>query len=128
MNIGIIGTGIVGQTLGKALAGLGHVVKLGSREPNSEKLQEWAVQSGPNASSGNLAETAAFGDLVIVATNWHGTENALQLAGPENLAGKVVIDATNPLNFGPTGPSLALGFSDSGGEQVQRWIPEARVV
>ena len=128
MNIGIIGTGVVGQTLGTGLAAKGHSVKIGSREPQSEKLQEWQNQAGPNSSTGTLEETARFGDLIILATNWHGTENALALAGPDNLAGKVVIDTTNPLTFGAEGPSLGVGFSDSAGEQVQRILPESRVV
>ena len=67
--------------------------------------------------------------MAILATLWSGTENALQMAGPDNLAGKVVIDATNPLRFEPNAPpSLVLGHTDSGGEQVQRWLPKARVV
>ena len=128
MNIGIIGTGVVGQTLGTGLAAKGHAVKIGSRDPQSDKLQEWKTQAGPNASTGTLEEAAKFGDLVIVATNWDGTENALELAGPDNLAGKVVIDTTNPLSFGASGPDLGVGFTDSAGEQVQRYIPQARVV
>jgi hypothetical protein len=61
--------------------------------------------------------------------SWTGAENALKLAGAENLAGKVVIDATNPLRFVPgLAPGLALGHTDSAGEQVQRWLPAARVV
>jgi len=70
----------------------------------------------------------AIADIVFVATNWEGTENALELAGKGNLAGKVVVDVTNPLKQGAAGPELALGFSDSGGEQVQRWLPDAKVV
>lgn len=128
MNIGIIGTGVVGQTLGTGLTAKGHSVKIGSREPHSEKLQKWQNEAGPNASTGTLAETAKFGDLIILATNWHGTESALTQAGPDNLAGKVVIDATNPLAFGPKGPDLGVGFTDSAGEQVQRIIPQAKVV
>lgn len=128
MNIGIIGTGVVGQTLGKGLAAKGHSVKIGSRNPNSEKLKEWESQAGPNTSTATLEETAKFGDLIILATLWGGTENALELAGPDNFAGKVVIDATNPLSFGAGGPDLGVGFTDSAGEQVQRYIPQARVV
>lgn len=128
MNIGIIGTGVVGQTLGSGLAAKGHSVKIGSRDPQSEKLQEWQSQAEPNASTGTLEEAARFGDMVILATNWHGTESALTLAGPDNFAGTVVIDATNPLAFGAAGPDLGVGFTDSAGEQVQRLIPKARVV
>jgi len=128
LKIGIIGSGVVGQTLGTGLAALGHEVKIGSREPNSEKLLEWQAKTGDKASTGTFAETATFGDMAIIATLWDGTEHALQLSGPDSLAGKVVIDATNPLKFGPKGPELAIGFSESAGEHVQNWLPQAKVV
>ncbi|HSP64816.1 MAG TPA: hypothetical protein VLO10_01370, partial [Candidatus Deferrimicrobium sp.] len=59
---------------------------------------------------------------------WGGTENALALAGASNLAGKVVIDVTNPFGPGPSGLTLVLGHDDSAGEQVQRWLPDSQVV
>ncbi len=128
MKVGIIGSGVVGQTLGTGLVGLGHEVKIGSRQAGNEKLVEWVGKTGDKASEGTFAEVATFGDIVILATLWDGTEQAIQMAGPANFAGKVVVDATNPMKFGPSGPNLALGFSDSAGESVQRWLPEARVV
>ncbi|HEY2824771.1 MAG TPA: NAD(P)-binding domain-containing protein [Gemmatimonadales bacterium] len=129
MKIGIVGTGDVGRVLGAGLAALGHDVKIGSREPGSAKLKAWQAKAGARASTGSFADAARFGDVIIVATLWSGTENALTLAGAANLKGKVVIDATNPLVFAPgKPPALALGHTDSGGEQVQRWIPDARVV
>jgi len=129
MKIGIIGTGDVGQALGRGLVSLGHEVKLGSREARNEKALAWVSKNGAKASAGTFAEAAAWGELVMLATSWSGTENALLLAGPNNLAGKVVVDVTNPLVFTPNAPpSLALGHTDSGGEQVQRWLPESRVV
>jgi 8-hydroxy-5-deazaflavin:NADPH oxidoreductase len=129
MKIGILGTGDVGKALGTGLAALGHDVKIGSREPQSEKVKEWTSKVGPRASSGTFAEAAKFGEIVFLATLWSGTENALKLAGAENLAGKVVVDATNPLVFKENAPpALALGHTDSGGEQVQRWLPKSRVV
>ncbi len=129
MKIGILGTGDVGRALGNGFVALGHEVKIGSREAGNEKAETWAKKAGPRASTGTFAEAVRFGDVVVLALLWTGTENALQLAGPENFAEKVVIDATNPLIFAPGGPpSLALGHTDSGGEQVQRWLPAARVV
>ncbi|MFI5415666.1 MAG: NADPH-dependent F420 reductase, partial [Candidatus Lutacidiplasmatales archaeon] len=104
-------------------------VKIGSREPSSEKLTAWKAAAGTHASTGTFAEAAKFGDLVVLATLWGGTESAIRFADPANLTGKVVIDATNPLVFMPDRmPSLALGHTDSGGEQVQRWLPRSRVV
>jgi predicted dinucleotide-binding enzyme len=129
MKIGILGTGDVGQSLGRGFAELGHDVKMGTRDPKSEKVAAWVAKTGARASSGTFAEAAEFGEVVVIATLWSGTENALRLAGPERFANKVVIDATNPLVFKPgLPPALALGHSDSGGEQVQRWLPRARVV
>jgi predicted dinucleotide-binding enzyme len=129
MNIGILGTGDVGRTLGAGLVRLGHQVKLGSRDPQSPAVKTWLSSAGNGGTAGTFAETAKFGEMVIVATLWSGTENALALAGERNLAGKVVIDATNPLVFTPgRPPELALGHRDSGGEQVQRWLPASRVV
>jgi len=129
MRVGILGTGDVGKALGRGFASLGHEVKMGSRDANNPKVKTWASEIGHAASAGSFAETAQFAELAVLCTLWSGTENALRLAGAQNLAGKVVIDATNPLAFTPGAPpSLALGHTDSGGEQVQRWVPQARVV
>jgi len=128
MKIGIIGSGVVGQALGTGFATVGHEVKIGTRRPADDKLKLWLGQNGPHASVGSPLETARFGEVIVLATAWSGTENAIKIAGPENFAGKVVIDATNPLKMGQSGPTLALGWSDSAGEQVQRWLPGAKVV
>lgn len=128
MKIGIIGTGIVGQTLGTGLIGVGHEVKMGSRHADNPKVQEWVSTAGDKASAGTFAEAAQFGEVVFLCTLWHGTEHALRLAEPHHLAGKVVVDVTNPLNFDSGGPELAVGFSDSAGEMVQRWLPTSHVV
>jgi predicted dinucleotide-binding enzyme len=128
-NIGVLGSGDVGRVLAAGFAEKGHEVMLGSREPNSEKLAAWSQGAGSKVKTGTFAEAAVFGEVIILATLWSGTENALVLADHANLAGKVIIDATNPLVFEPgKPPSLALGNTDSGGEQVQRWVPDAHVV
>jgi len=129
VKVGILGTGDVGQALGRGCASLGHEVRMGSREVGNPNAEAWASKTGARASAGTFAAAAAFGEIVVLATAWTGAENALRLAGAKNLAGKVVIDVTNPLNFTPNAPpTLALGHTDSGGEQVQRWLPESRVV
>ncbi len=129
MKIGILGSGDVGKALGSAFAALGHEVKMGARDARNEKVAAWVAGAGAKASGGTFADAARFADVAVLATLWSGTENALRLAGPENLAGKIVIDATNPLVYKEGAPpSLALGHVDSGGEQVQRWLPGARVV
>jgi predicted dinucleotide-binding enzyme len=128
MKVGILGSGQVGQALGTAFAALGHEVKIGTREPGSDKLKGWLGRAGAAASTGTFAETAKFGDVLVLATAWSGTQSTIQLAGPDNTAGKTLIDATNPLDFSRGGPGLAVGFQDSAGEQVQRWLPKAHVV
>jgi predicted dinucleotide-binding enzyme len=128
MKIGILGSGDVGQALGVGLASLGHEVKMGTRDPGQDKIREWLRRAGAGASAGTFAEAAAFGDLAVLATSWSGTENAIKLAGAKSLAGKVVIDVTNPLDFSGGAPRLAVGHTDSAGEMVQRWLPKSRVV
>jgi hypothetical protein len=129
LKIGILGTGDVGRALGNAFIALGHEVKMGSRDAHNAKAVEWASTSGINASKGTFADAAKFGDVIVLALSWGGAENALKLAGPENFASKVVIDAINPLVFeAGKGPALAVGHTDSAGEQVQRWLPSAHVV
>lgn len=129
MQVGILGSGGVGQALGLGFAKLGHEVKIGTREPESEKLRPWLAKAGKKASTGTFQDTARFADLAVLATLWSGTESAIRLADPGNLARKVVMDVTNPLRFEANHPPrLALGYSDSGGEQVQRWLPHSKVV
>lgn len=129
MKVGILGTGDVGRVLGSAMITLGHDVKMGSRESSSPKMEEWIRKNEAKASGGTFAEAAKFGDVIFLCTLWSGTENALKIAGAENFRNKIVIDATNPLIFPPNEPpGLALGHTDSGGEQVQRWLPGAKVV
>jgi predicted dinucleotide-binding enzyme len=126
VRIGILGSGDVAKALAKGFVGRGDTVKLGTRSP--EKLADFVKQAGKNASVGSFADAAAFGELLVLATKWDGTENVIKLADPKNAAGKVVIDVTNPLDFSKGGPALAVGHSDSGGERVQRWLPQAKVV
>lgn len=129
MKIAMLGTGIVGQTLGKGFIDAGHDVMMGSREPDSEKVQTWLKEQGARASAGTFAQAAAFGDIAVLCTLWTGTQSAIQMIDPDNLAGKIVIDTTNPLEFPQNAaPQLSLGFTTSAGEQVQGWLPQAHVV
>ena len=127
MKIGILGTGDVGRALGNGFVGLGWETKMGSREANNEKAAAWSKQAGARASHGTFADAAAFGDVVVLATVWTAVKQVLDACGGK-LDGKIVIDATNPLDFSTGAPRLALGTTDSGGEQVQRWLPKSRVV
>jgi len=129
MKIGILGTGDVGKALGKAFAALGHDVKMGSRDAKNDKALAWAKETGPKASTGTFADAAGFGDIVVLATLAVANESALTMAGRDRFRGKVLIDATNPLDFSKgVPPTLAVSGNDSAGERVQKLLPEARVV
>jgi len=128
MKIGILGTGDVGKALGRGFIALGHEVKMGSREAKNEKALAWAREMGAKASVGTFADAASFGEIMVLATLGVANESALQIAGPEKLRGKIVIDATNPLDFSSGRLKLAAMADGSGGEQVQRLLPGAHVV
>jgi hypothetical protein len=129
MDVGILGTGDVGRALGRGFITLGHAVKMGARDARNEKALAWARDAGPSASAGTFRDAAAFGEVVILATLGVANESALRMAGLEVFAGKVLIDATNPLDFtGGVPPKLAVSGTDSGGERVQRLVPDAQVV
>ena len=126
IRVGVLGSGDVGRVLAAGFISLGHDVRIGTREP--AKLADWVTAAGIHASAGTFAEAAAFGDLIVLATLGTAAEKAIELAGRANFKGKVLIDATNPLDFSTGLPRLSVGHSDSLGEQIQRWLPEARVV
>jgi predicted dinucleotide-binding enzyme len=123
-RIGILGTGNVGRTVGAKLVEVGHEVKLGSRNPGGEAAVAWVAEAGEGASEGSLADAAAFSELVVNATPGAATLAALDAAGAENLAGKVLIDIANPISQG----RLTVADDDSLAEQIQRAYPEAKVV
>ncbi len=129
MKIGVLGSGVVGQVLGAGFVSRGHDVKMGTRDPSKDSVKAWVSKNGSKASAGTFEEAARFGELLVLATLWDATQRVIELVKPENAAGKVVIDATNPLDFSKGGPpKLSVAGSDSAGERVQRWLPKARVV
>ncbi|MBI5514344.1 MAG: NAD(P)-binding domain-containing protein [Deltaproteobacteria bacterium] len=129
MKIGILGTGDVGKALGRGFLATGHEVLLGAREAGNAKAREWAEAQGPKARAGTFAEAAEYGELIVLATLGTAVVEATKLAGPAHFAGKVVVDTTNPLDLSKGfPPTLAVSGEDSGGERVQRALPDARVV
>ncbi len=129
MKIGVLGTGVVGNTIGTKLVQLGHQVKLGSRTANNPKAAEWVQQNGKSASQGTFADAAAFGEINFNCTNGVASLDALKQAGEENLRGKILIDIANPLDFSHgMPPTLSVCNTDSLGEQIQRTFPDAKVV
>ena len=126
VRVGILGSGDVGRALAAGFAGLGHDVKIGSRNP--EKLAAWAETAGSHVSTGTFAEAAHFGDIVVLATLGTAAADAIRLAGTDSFDGKVVIDTTNPLDFSKGAPALSIGHTESLGEVIQRLLPRAHVV
>ena len=127
MRIAVIGTGIVGRTLAQAFAGLGHDVVVGTRDPDeTARREEWLGVSVPLRP---LDAVASDADLVVNATNGQASLAALGEVGAEQLAGKVVLDVANPLDFSAGfPPTLTVKDTDSLAEQIQRAFPGARVV
>ncbi len=129
MKIAVLGTGMVGTTIGSKLVSLGHEVRLGAREATNEKAAAWAHAGGPLASHGTFADAAAFGELVFHCAKGTAALEVLQAAGADNLRGKVLIDTSNPLDFSRgMPPTLTVSNTDSLGEQLQRAFPETHVV
>ncbi len=140
MKIAVFGTGMVGQALAGRLSELGHEVTVGTRdveatlartEPDYLGNPPFAVwqEAHPRLGLKTAGDAAANAELIVNATNGAGSIAMLELAGEENLAGKVLIDIANPLDFSQgRPPSLFVSNTDSLGEQIQRRFPQARVV
>jgi 8-hydroxy-5-deazaflavin:NADPH oxidoreductase len=129
MKIGILGTGIVGKTLGTKLVELGHDVRMGSRKAGGDKAKAWVKEAGGKSSEGTFADAAAHGEIVFNCTSGMVSLDALRAAGAPNLKGKVLVDVANPLDFSKgMPPTLSVCNTDSLAEQIQRAFPEARVV
>ena len=127
MRIGVLGTGVVGTTIGSRLVGLGHEVMLGSRTADNEKALAWVEEVG--ATNGTFADAAAFGELVFNCTSGAGSLQALEAAGADNLAGKTLVDVANSLDFSQgMPPTLSVCNTDSLAEQIQRGYPDTSVV
>jgi predicted dinucleotide-binding enzyme len=124
MRIGIIGAGNVGGTLGRAWVKNGHDVVFGVPNPAAPRVRELLQSTGGKARAGSVAEAAAHGAVVVLATPWPATEGAVRQAG--DLGGKVILDCTNPLKEDLSG--LAVGHTTSGAEQVAAWASSKRVV
>jgi predicted dinucleotide-binding enzyme len=140
VKIAVLGTGMVGQALAARLSGLAHAVTVGTRDPQATLARSepdgmgnppysaWAAEH-PDVQLATFADAAASAQLIINATSGFGAMPALEQAGADNLAGKVLIDISNPLDFSNGfPPSLFVKDTDSLGEQIQRAFPEARVV
>ncbi|MFC7047245.1 NADPH-dependent F420 reductase [Halobacteriaceae archaeon GCM10025711] len=126
-RVGILGGGEMGRALGSGFARHGWDVVLGTHNP--EQLQSWVEETGGTVSVGSFAEAAAHGEVAVLAVRGELAEDVVEAAGPENLAGLLLLDATNPLDVSPDGPPhLLFGGRDSLGECIQAKLPATNVV
>ena len=127
MKAGVLGSGVVAQTLATGLIRHGHQVTLGTR--HTSKVKDWAT-ANPQGQVGNFAEAAAFGELLVLAVKGTAASEALRLAG-DNIAGKTVIDTCNPIADTPPDNGVLRFFTDINEsllEQLQKEFPAARLV
>jgi predicted dinucleotide-binding enzyme len=130
MKIGIIGTGAVGQTLSKAFTNEGHEVMLGTRDPSKEEILKFKSEN-PQIKIGTFAETASFGELIVLAVGGAVSEDAISISGKNNFSNKIVIDVTNPIASAPPVNGVLKFFTsldESLMEKIQAIIPDAKVV
>jgi 8-hydroxy-5-deazaflavin:NADPH oxidoreductase len=128
MKVGILGSGVVAKSLAGGFIKHGHRVVLGTRD--TTKLADWVAQH-QEAQTGSFADAAKFGELVVLAVKGMVALNALNAAGPANLAGKPVIDATNPIADAPPTNGVLKFFTSLDAslmEDLQRVIPDAHFV
>jgi len=124
MRIGIIGAGMVGGTLGTRWARAGHEVAWGVRDPAAGKVVSLCGAAGHGARAATVAEAAAGAEVVVLATPWRAVAEAVAACG--DLAGRILLDTTNPL--APDLSGLAVLPGNSGGQEVARLAPGAQVV
>jgi hypothetical protein len=128
-KIGVLGSGVVGKTLASGFIKHGYEVTVGTRD--ASKLAEWQSKN-PKGKIASFKDTAAFGDIIVIACKGHAAEEVLKLAGPMNLAGKIIIDATNPIDEKNPPVNGVLNFftdlKDSLMERLQRTVPDAHFV
>jgi 8-hydroxy-5-deazaflavin:NADPH oxidoreductase len=127
MKVAILGTGQVAIDLAQGFVSRGHSVVFGTRDVKGERALK-AVTTVVGSSAALYADAARQADMAVLATAWSGAQNAVQLTGDANLAGKLLIDVTNPLDFSSGKPQLTLGFPQSAGATIQAWLPNAKVV
>lgn len=140
MNIGVLGTGMVGRALAARLAELGHAVRMGTRDPEQtlsrsetdarggQPFSAW-FQENKKVSLATFAKVAASSEWIVNATAAHASLSVLEEAGADNLHGKILLDVSNPLDFSKgMPPTLFVSNTDSLGEQIQREFPGAKVV
>ena len=130
MNIGIVGNGTAAEAIGSALLKRGHNVLLGGPRAGNEKSLAWVKKSGNGAAEGTYEEGALFGELVFICLEGAAALDILKTIHPDSVAGKIVVDVTNPLDYTRGNqPRILKEFRDvSLGESIQQLLPNAYVV
>ena len=131
MKIGILGSGIVGRVLGSAFIAEGNEVMLGTRDVQKAEVVKW-LRENPAAKAGSFEETAAFGELIVLAASGDIIADVINAAYTQNFNGKVVIDVTNPIDHTKPPVNGVLPYftktDESLMEQLQKLLPDAKLV
>jgi predicted dinucleotide-binding enzyme len=130
MKVGVLGSGVVGQTLAAGFLKHSHQVFVGTREPNAEDVTSWS-RKNPGVKTGTFAEAAQFGELLVISVLSRVVEDVIKLAGPQNFRGKILIDTNNPISDAPPVDGVLQYFTEQNqslGERIQQLLPEAKVV
>jgi 8-hydroxy-5-deazaflavin:NADPH oxidoreductase len=131
MKVGVIGSGDVGRVLATAFLKEGHTVTLGTRDVTKEAVVKWKNENA-GAQTGSFADAAKYGEVILLATLGEAAEDAIKLTGIENLKGKVIIDATNPIDHTKPPVNGVLRYftnaDESLMERLQNLAPEANFV
>jgi len=128
-KIAVLGTGIVGDTIGSKLIETGHTVAMGSRTLKNDKALAFVAKHNGNAIAGTFADAAAYGQIIFNCTKGIGSIEALTMAGENNLKDKIIVDISNPLDFSKgMPPTLTLANTNSLGEEIQKTFPGSKVV
>jgi len=130
MKIGILGSSVVGQALGKGFLSEGYEVMLGTRNTSKEDLVKWQKQN-PSAQLGSFSDAAKFGEILVLAVSGDAAQTVIEQAGKENFSHKIVIDATNPIAKTPPENGVLKFFTSldrSLMENLQAQLPDAKFV
>ncbi len=130
LKIGVLGSGIVGRVLGEAFHKEGHDVMIGTRDTSKEEITKW-LSENQGTQAGSFESTAAFGDIIVLATPGGATLEIIEQAGKNNFTGKTIIDATNPISAQPPINGVLSFFTDYNSsllEQIQALLPNANPV
>jgi len=130
MKVGILGSSVVGQALGKGFLSEGHEVMIGTRDTSKESLVNWQKEN-PTVKLGSFADTAKFGELIVLAVSGDVAKKVIEQAGKENFSNKVVIDTTNPIAKAPPENGVLKFFTSldrSLMEDLQKLLPDAKFV